>query len=326
VRRAGSVSAIERGAHLKALSGETLSLIADYLRQSNSGELDAAACGRKIAALLTEGDPFVERKAGRAALPASTRDASIGADALARLNVLLPWTSYHSLSGEGRFLGTAWSPTKRANAQPFPDKVVLQLNQRVPLRELSVLEVGCYEGHHTASLAQLARSVWAFDARIENVIKTLVRLWMLGLERSAVVQLIDIEGDPVREQLARLGRNERFDLIHHRGVLYHLSKPIEHLADLASLCDRHLYIHTQIARDEQANTTYQSVLGDFRVFSYGEAERSHAPFAGMIDRAAWLTRGGLLEVLGRLGFGVIQVLGELDERNGRRIELIASRR
>ncbi len=311
---------------MRALSGETLSLIVEHLRRANSGEIDAPTCGRLIAAALAERDPFVELQSMRAAsLSSSARDKLIGADALARLNVLLPWTSFSCLEGEGRLLGSAWSPMKRAQAQLLPDKGVERLNDLVPLRDLSILEVGCYEGHHTASLAHYATKVWAFDGRIENVIKTLVRLWVLGLERSAVLNLIDIEGDPVKEQLARLGRTEPFDLIHHRGVLYHLSKPIEHLADMASLCSRHIYLHTQIAREEQVNTTYKSELGDWEVFIYKEPQRSYSPFSGMTEGAIWLTREGVFKALRHFRFEDIQVLDQREERYGLRIELIASR-
>lgn len=316
------------GLPLRALSGETLSLIVDYLRRANSGEIDAVSCGHLITLALAERDPFVELGSlpGRAESTLnSARDRSIGPASLARLNVLLPWTSFNCLEGERRYLGSAWSPTKRARAQRLPDKAVERLNNLVPLRELSVLEVGCYEGLHTGSLAHHARDVWAFDARIENVLKTLVRLWVLGLERSAVVNLVDIEGDPVKEQLARLGRTDPFDLIYHRGVLYHLSKPIEHLVDMASLGPRHIYLHTQIASDEQVNSTYKCDLGDFEVFSYKESKKSHSPFAGMTERAVWLTRDGVFRVLRHVGFEDIQVLDEREERNGLRIELIATR-
>jgi tRNA (mo5U34)-methyltransferase len=309
-----------------AISGEALSLIVDHLRRVNSGELDTTACARLIAAALTERDPLVELRSAPGPVGiSSARDRFIGPDALARLNVLLPWTSFNCLEGDARVLGSAWSGTKRNQAQRLPDRLVENLNKLVPLRELSVLEAGCYEGHHTASLARFAREVWAFDGRMENVVKTLVRLWVLGLERSAVVQLIDIEGDPLKDQLALLGRTETFDLIHHRGVLYHLSRPIEHLIDLASICARHLYLHTQIAKPEQANSTYRSTLGDFDVFSYREPERSYAPFAGMTENAVWLTRDGLSRLLRDIGFAQLRVIEEREERHGLRIELIASR-
>jgi tRNA (mo5U34)-methyltransferase len=287
--------------------------------------MDAAACARRITGLFAERDPFVELEPARpVVLPGIAPERALGPQALERLNVLLPWTSFHTL-GDGRVLGSAWSPTKRARSTPLPDKGVQKLNELVPLGGLSVLEAGCYEGHHTATLAHLGAEVWAFDARIENVLKTLVRLWVFGLERAAVVELIDLESGGLREHLVRRGRSDPFDLVHHRGVLYHLSRPVEHLADVATVCARHLYLHTQISRDDQANSAHRTALGEFPVFSYDEAERAHAPFAGMIEKAAWLTRQGLLSILSQLGFQDIQVLSEQDERNGPRIELLASR-
>jgi tRNA (mo5U34)-methyltransferase len=313
---------------MRILSGETLSLIADSLQRLNSGELDAAACGQLITSALARHEAFVDLSpapAGGKSRVSAAREQALDAAALARLNTLLPWTSFNALAG-GRRLGSAWSASKRSQAQPLPDTSLAGLNTRIPLRGLSVLEAGCYEGHHTVSLAHYGAEVWAFDARIENVIKTLVKLWAFGLERSTVVNLIDIEGAPVREQLARLGRNAPFDLVHHRGVLYHLTKPVEHLVDVASLCSRHVYLHTHVAKEDQVNETHKSELGEFPVFVFSEpGERSFAPFAGMTSKAVWLTRDSLMRILKDLGLPEIQVLSEREERHGLRIELIASR-
>jgi hypothetical protein len=53
--------------------------------------------------------------------------------------------------------------------------------------------------------------------------------------------------------------------------------------------------------------------------------RSFAPFAGLTPKTTWLTREGVLRALKQLPFGTIDVLSEREERNGLRIELIASR-
>ena len=313
---------------MKTLSGETLSRIADCLQKVNSGASDTAQCAREIGAILSAGPALIEiapaAKATAEALdPARLR--SFDADALARINALLPWTSFSALGGE-RALGSAWQAGKRDKPQPIPDPGVAKLHKLIDLAGKTVLEAGCYEGHHTISLAQLGAAVCAFDGRIENVIKTLVRVWAFGLERSALVDLIDIERDSVREQLSRLGRKLGFDVIHHRGVLYHLSRPVEHLIDMASLCEKHLYLHTQVATPEQANTQYKTPLGDLRAFAFGEpGTRSAAPFAGLTPQALWLTTPDLCEVLRRLGFAQVQVLGEVAERNGLRLEVLATR-
>jgi len=313
----------------RTLSGETLSLILDYLRQANVGSIDGSACGQLIAAALAQPAAFVELTADAkrpAAAWEASRDASLDADSLARLNAMLPWSSFNRLPGDARILGAPWSASKRSVAQPLPDTTIERLNKALPLKDLSMLEVGCFEGHHTASLARYSNDLWAFDGRIENVIKTLVRLWVLGLERAARVEHIDIEAGTVSEQLARRGRSGKFDLVHHRGVLYHLSRPVEHLVDLSALCTRHLYLHTQIATMAQVNGRYRSALGELDVLFYKEPRRSFAPFAGMTEKAIWLTKDSLTKALSELGFPEISILNELQERHGDRIELIASRR
>ncbi|MBC7803470.1 MAG: methyltransferase domain-containing protein [Candidatus Parcubacteria bacterium] len=312
----------------RSLSGETLSLMLDYLRQANMGKIDGPECGRLITAALSARDAFVTPQGNPnhvAPFGDSSRDKSIDGESLARLNVMLPWSSYNILDGEERILGSPWSGRKRMEPQMLPDVAIERLNRILPLKGLEILEVGCFEGHHTASLARYASELWAFDGRIENVIKTLVRLWVLGLEHAAKVEQIDIEAGSVAEQLARRGRSAKFDLVHHRGVLYHLSNPVEHLADVSALCARHIYLHSQIATKEQANGTCRSALGEFDAFFYKEPRRSYSPFAGMTEKATWLTRESLVKVLSDLGFADIRILKEVRERNGDRIELIASR-
>lgn len=312
----------------KAVSGETLALVLDYLRQANAQEIDGPSCGRLISAALSAQDAFVDlQSTPRPAAPfrEAARDQTIDAQSLARLNVMLPWASFNTLDEEGRVLGAQWSAGKRAGAQPIPDTTVERLNARLPLAGMSILEVGCFEGHHTASLARYSPDLWAFDARIENVVKTLVKLWVLGLERSVRLERVDIETGPVSEQLARRGRSEKFDLVHHRGVLYHLSRPVEHLMDISSLCEKHLYLHTQLAGSEQVNGKYASPLGEFEACLRREPSRSHSPFAGVAEHAIRLTRECLVTVLGKLGFPHVTLLREVQERHGPRIELIASR-
>lgn len=313
---------------MKTLSGETLSRIADCLQKVNAGELDGPACAREIAALLAAPESLIELvppAKATAQVQHAARLRSLDSGSLARLNALLPWTSFNAI-GEQRTLGSAWQPGKRDRPQPVPDPGVTRLHKLIDLKGKTVLEAGCYEGHHTISLAQLGAQVCAFDGRIENVLKTLVRLWAFGLEQAAVVDLIDIERASVRQQLMELGRPASFDLVHHRGVLYHLSRPIDHLVDMASVCRRHLYLHTQVARPEQVNTTCRSALGEFRAFAFAEpGARAAAPFAGLTQQALWLTIADLREVLARLGFAEVKILGELEERNGLRVELIAAR-
>ena len=62
----------------------------------------------------------------------------------------------------------------------MPDRRIVLMNEQFDLADKHVLEVGCFEGIHTVSLAMLARKVTALDARMENVVKTIVRSAMFG--------------------------------------------------------------------------------------------------------------------------------------------------
>jgi hypothetical protein len=103
---------------MRVLSGETLSLIADSLERLNRGELDAAGCGKLIGSALAQREAFVELPPAAAAGVSRlgrARENSLETEALSRLNVLLPWTSFNALgnrrleplSGDKRNTGSA---------------------------------------------------------------------------------------------------------------------------------------------------------------------------------------------------------------------------
>lgn len=245
-------------------------------------------------------------------------------NSFAKLDVMLPWSSYYFVDGK-HSIGTPWSSRKRAGAQPFPDPTVENLNRILPLKGLSILEVGCYEGHHTVSLALHSSDVWAIDGRIENVIKTLVRSWLNNCERNVNVNLLDLETNDLAEAFSKFGRSAPFDLIHHRGVLYHLSHPIYHLKQCASICNKYLYLHTQIVAEESANKDIVIDGSCYRVFEYKEPKVDVSPYSGITKYAYWLTQDSLLKALSDVGFSHIDVINLKNERNGPRIELLASK-
>jgi tRNA (mo5U34)-methyltransferase len=241
-------------------------------------------------------------------------------DARATLNASMPWSSYNVAAG--LMLGGAYLPHKRAKPHVIPDESFGEVAQLVG-ENSTVLEVGCFEGHYAATLAMRCKHVYAFDSRMENVLKTLVRTWSLGLDKNVVADVLNIEDSKVSEFYQKYGV-ENFDLIYHRGVLYHLSDPVSHLADIAPICSA-LYLNTQYAADEQAQDTFASPHGTFHVFHYREKGVDFAPFAGMVPMARWLRKDELLGLLERLGFQSISVISDVDERNGKRIALIAKK-
>lgn len=234
---------------------------------------------------------------------------------LRQLNEMLPWACF-VLDSHGRKFGDAWSSDKRSVPQAIPDRRIIDLNRRFPLKDRVVVEIGCFEGIHTVALSQLAKKVIAVDSRIENVVKTTIRCAMFGL--APVVFHCDVEKSWPPDL------DFHCDVLHHVGVLYHLNDPITHLRRIAPLVGDVIMLDTHVA--EKSDTLENlSVDGDvFRVRRYREGGR-HDPFSGMGRYSHWLLEENLIELLGDLGFGVIDVAERRQERNGKRILLYAKR-
>ena len=234
---------------------------------------------------------------------------------LSVLNELLPWASY-VLDEQGRAFGQAYSSSKRAQAQIIPDSRIVELDRRLPLKNLTVVELGCFEGHHTCALAERASRVIAIDSRIENVVKTLVRCAMFGYRPE--VELVDLE-----EKLPD-AVDLNCDVLHHVGVLYHLSDPVAHLVELCAKTSKLVMLDTHVARPDDKMSSYQSCGKTYPYFSYQEPGRAE-PFAGMKDHAKWLREEDLVGLLKSCGFSQVDVSERRDERNGLRILLYATR-
>ncbi len=234
---------------------------------------------------------------------------------LGRLNDLLPWQCF-TLDSNGRRFGKQASATKRNLPQQIPDRRITELNRRFPLKGLSVLEVGCFEGIHTIALAGYGASVVGIDSRIENVAKTMVRTWSFGFE--ATVFKCDVE------QEADFSKVPEVDITHHMGVLYHLVDPVTHLEKLLARTRRAILLDTHYAREEEATKTYQVNGVPYKYKHFREGGREEA-FAGMYDHAKWLPLETLVALLKKSGFANVDVAELRDERNGARTLIFASR-
>ncbi|MCA3322969.1 MAG: methyltransferase type 12 [Roseomonas sp.] len=234
---------------------------------------------------------------------------------LERLNRLLPWGAF-LVDSKGRRFGRAWSGSKRAEAQALPDPRILELDRRIPLRDRSVLEIGCFEGIHTAALAARAARVLACDGRIENVVKTIVRCGMLQMTpfvfrwnvEECLPETIDITSD----------------VLHHVGVLYHLTDPVSHLNFLAHRVNDTIMLDTHVAPENAVLQEFQSCGRTWKYFRYKEGGRED-PFSGMDSHAKWLEVRSIIQVLEDAGFSKIDVVRIRQERNGPRLLLFARR-
>lgn len=229
---------------------------------------------------------------------------------LAELNRLLPWSCF-TVDGRGRRFGQAAWSGKRVEPQPVPDRRTLLLHEAVDLSDKHVLEVGCFEGVHTIGLARVAKTVTAIDARVANVVKTIVRCTFYGVRPDVLV--CDVED---AHQLASL----ECDVVHHVGVLYHLQDPVRHLQRLSRISSTAILLDTHVASDDEA---VEILEVDGHHYPYRRYREPPSVFSGMGSEARWLRLADIRQILEDGGFAKVEMLEERAERNGPRVLLLA---
>ncbi len=238
-------------------------------------------------------------------------------DELADLNRLLPWSCFTVDNRGRRFGDSAWTG-KREDPQVIPDRRIVLLDERLGLAGSHVLEIGCFEGVHTIALCQRGGRVTAVDARVENVVKTVVRCAFYGFHPD--VFTCDVESAAAPAELAALD----VDLVHHVGVLYHLRDPVSHVRHLGAVAGRGLLLDTHVAAVGEAT---DQVVIDGETYSYKRYEEGGRAevFSGVYDHAKWLPLDTLTGLLRGAGFSAVEVVEERAERNGPRVLILASR-
>jgi tRNA (mo5U34)-methyltransferase len=238
----------------------------------------------------------------------------LGDEDLNALNELLPWHCF-TVDSNGRPFGRPAWEGKRTEPEQIPDRRITMLDERYGLAGKHVLEVGCFEGIHTAALAARAGRVTAIDGRIENVVKTIVRCSFF--DQHPRVLVCDLENPQIpADQL-------RADACTHIGVLYHLTDPVSHLHQLADWVDGVLMLDTHVAREDELTGEYEAGGATYRYRHWNE-ERAD-PFSGMRSHSKWLLASDLRKVLADVGFTSVELVEERDERNGARVLLLAEK-
>jgi tRNA (mo5U34)-methyltransferase len=235
------------------------------------------------------------------------------------LNNLLPWAAMTVDPGNGRVLGRPWSAAKRARVHALVESRQVAFDRAYPLKGRHVAEFGCFEGIHTLGLLLLgAGRVTAIDGRMENVLKTMARVWSYGLRCDTL--LWDFEEAPSPLLPAQ------WDAVHHMGVLYHLSNPIGHLNDILPRTKDALILDTHVSDSEaEATQTYKVGGTEYRYRMKPEPNASSAPFAGLRDHAKYLVLEDLVSHIQSHGFADTRVVDDRMERNGRRVTIWAFR-
>ena len=234
---------------------------------------------------------------------------------LVRLNRMLHWSCF-TVDRNGRRFGNATSPAKRNNPEIIPDRRALLLHEKFHLSDKHVLEIGCLEGIHTIGLSRIAKTVTAIDARIENVVRTIVRCAFFGCHPT--VFKCDIDEEPLPVDLIRA------DIAYHVGVLYHLKDPVRHLTSLGDFIGQGIMLDTHYALDHEADQNYETLGRQVRYKRYVEAGYAD-PFSGMSADSKWLRLEDIVDRLKAAGFSAVNLIEERMERNGPRVLLTAER-
>jgi SAM-dependent methyltransferase len=200
-------------------------------------------------------------------------------DLAAEFDALGPWVTKFQIDGKG-FGG---------DYDAASDSRVVQFHAAFP-DVTSVLELGSFEGGHTASVAQLPgiQRVVALEGRPENVARAEFALDLLGV-RNVDVRVVDLE----TFDLSTLGS---FDVVFNCGLLYHLPRPWELLERIAAVANR-MYLSTHYAADESVDTNQHGYPG-YWYQEFGYADR----LSGLAPSSFWPTRAALIEMLAASGF------------------------
>lgn len=234
---------------------------------------------------------------------------------LQEINNILDWNCF-VIDAKGRRFGDRASSKKRNIPQPIPDPRIALMNEKFDLSNKSVLEIGCFEGIHTIALSMYAQKVIAFDSRIENIIKTIVRCALFNYHPTVFQH--DIEKEPIDPDWLKA------DLMHHVGVLYHLANPVEHLLKIGQYIKQGIMLDTHYALDELATETYE--VNDKKYNYKIHREKGYTDvFSGMYDRAKWLTLSDIIALLEESGFNDVEIVEKREERNGPRVLMFAEK-
>ena len=236
---------------------------------------------------------------------------------LSDFNRLLPWAAMTS-DPAGRIIGMPWSSTKRAAVHQLIDRRQTAFNEAFPLKDKHVLEIGCFEGIHTLGLNLLGARVTGVDSRTENILKSIARLWAYGFPHETILWNIE-EAPPATLPAA-------WDVLHHIGVLYHVTNPVEHLLEVLPKTRRAVLLDTHVSENLETATDSYVVAGkSYNYFRQPEPVGGHSPFAGMKDHAKYLVVEELMDILRTQGFSDTRLVEDRAERNGRRVMIWAFR-
>jgi SAM-dependent methyltransferase len=124
---------------------------------------------------------------------------------------------------------------------------------RGDLRGLHIADLACLEGGFSAALAQRGAQVLGIEARADSLARANALKQRLGL-----VNLDFVQGDVKDFTVERFGH---FDAVMAFGILYHLDRPVEWLAQIAAAARGALLVDTHYAPESDAEVANLEVVG-----------------------------------------------------------------
>jgi predicted O-methyltransferase YrrM len=151
-----------------------------------------------------------------------------------------------------------------------------------------VLELGSLEGGCSVQLAEAAcvEQLVCIEARAESVERARLLLRLYGVESKAELHVADLEED----DLSGYGR---FDGVFCAGILYHLTRPWEHIAHMAAITDR-VFVDTHVSETDHI------ALAGYRGRMYGEFGYDD-PMSGTAPHSFWPTEPELVRMFAKVG-------------------------
>jgi hypothetical protein len=230
---------------------------------------------------------------------------------LKKLNGIIEWRCF-SVDKIGRRFGhKAWK-NRRQVPEPIPSSEVTLFSQFCDLKGALVLDVGCFEGIHSISLSLMGAKVVAVDARVENVVKTIIRS---GIYRTPVETIkFAFEKDSVDT----LPKN--IDYVFHRSVLPLMEDPVKHLHDLGKIAKTGIYLDTVIY--SKLHETYQTMGQTFPCLTMPNL-RTNGEFSGVAKIGRGLEEGTIVNALKTVGFKKILHYNLWNNLFGKGLRIIA---
>lgn len=197
-------------------------------------------------------------------------------------------------------------------------QVVRELRQKINLKGLTILELGCLEGLHSYILqAQGVKKVVSIEGRKENFLKSLIIKNAFKLDKCEF-----LFGD-VYAVLSSFAYH--FDLCLASGILYHVSNPVSLLYRIGQLCNG-LFVWTHYASDGYPIGPTEEIRWNNHVYrgKYFE-ENTDNVVCSLEKKVFWLFEEDLLVAVKDAGFRSIEIIQKEKHEHGPAITFWATK-